>query len=150
MSRALDDTHWAAPVCHPLPLLAALVMALNDQWLKGADLLPGALTGKLSDLCGLFFFPALLLALWRGARALARRPVRPSPLAAAVALGLTGALFALANLSPAFNAWLAGWWGHKVMDPTDLVALVALVPAWVWLRRRRCDATPSRPRAEPA
>lgn len=140
--------HWAAPVSHPLPLSAALVMALNDHWLKGADLLPAALTGKLSDLCGLFFFPALLVALWRGAQALGGRPVRRAPVAAALVVGLTGALFALVNLSPGFNHWVAGWWGHKVMDPSDLAALVALAPAWLWLRR--CDARVSRPLARPA
>ena len=145
MNRA---PHWAAPVCHPLPLGAALLMAANDHWLKGADLLPGALTGKLSDLCGLFFFPALLLTLWRGVLALRGRPVHLSPVATALAVGLTGALFALANVSPGFNQWIAGWWGHKVMDPSDLAALVALAPAWLWLRR--CDARSSRTLARPA
>ncbi|MBL8617663.1 MAG: hypothetical protein JNM72_18795 [Deltaproteobacteria bacterium] len=46
---------------HPLILGAAALMALNDQLLKGWG--PGWLTGKLSDLAGLAFAPALLVAL---------------------------------------------------------------------------------------
>jgi len=53
-------------LAHPLPLLAVVVLCLNDHFLKGSGLLPGWLTGKLSDFAGLFFFPILLCsaALW--------------------------------------------------------------------------------------
>ena len=44
-------------------LVGMAVLALNDHVLKGADLLPSWLTGKLSDFAGLLFFPLLLQAL---------------------------------------------------------------------------------------
>ena len=37
----------------PVPLVAAGVLALNDHVLKGAGLVPTAVTGKLSDVAGL-------------------------------------------------------------------------------------------------
>ena len=46
---------------HPLPLSAIALMALNDHWLKYKY--PGFITGKLSDFCGVFYFPIFLLAL---------------------------------------------------------------------------------------
>jgi len=150
--------YWAAPVCHPLPLGAALALAINDHWLKGAEFLPSALTGKLSDIFGLFFFPALLLAVWRLATSRARQAdtareagglpwsagraretgtARETRWPALLALSLTAAGFAAANLSPTFNGWLATWWGSKVMDPSDLAALPVLWLSWLWLGR--CD-----------
>jgi len=124
---------WAAPICHPLPLAAVLGLALNDHLLKGADLLPMAVTGKLSDVLGLFFFPALLLALWR----LVYCPPRPSLAGPILVIVLTAVGFMAANLHVGFNAWLGSWFGSKLMDSTDLVALPALIPAWLWIRR--CD-----------
>ena len=46
---------------HPLALISLVVLVLNDHLLK--PLTPGWLTGKLSDVAGLLFFPFLLLAL---------------------------------------------------------------------------------------
>ena len=144
-ANAAREPSWADPICHPLPLGAALLLAINDHWLKGAGLLPPLLTGKLSDLCGLFFFPALLLALLGGGLALAGRR-RPPRLCAPLLVFAVGAVFVAANLSPGFNAWLGGWWGHKVMDPTDLYALPVLLPAWLWLRRAPAASTRWTPR----
>lgn len=125
--------HWADPICHPLPLGAALLLALNDHWLKGSGLLPELVTGKLSDLCGLFFFPALLWAIARGLGALLGR--RPPALLLPLLLSLVAVGFAAVNLSSGFNAWYQGIWGVKQLDPTDLFALPVLVPSWLWLRR---------------
>lgn len=44
-------------------LLALAVLLLNDHLLKGAGLLPGWLTGKLSDVAGLYVAPVVLAAL---------------------------------------------------------------------------------------
>jgi hypothetical protein len=112
------------------PCVALLVLVLNDHLLKGAGLLPGPLTGKLSDLAGLFFFPILLGALVRA--------IPPS-----LACALTGACFTALKLDPGVNAFAARWWGPAVMDPTDLVALVMLVPAW-WFMRRPALGAPRR------
>jgi hypothetical protein len=138
----LREPSWVDPICHPLPLGAALLLAVNDHWLKGAGLLPALLTGKLSDVCGLFFFPVLLFVLAGAGFALTGR--RPARRCASLVIGTVGAAFAAANLSPGFNAWLGGWWGHKVMDPTDLVALPALLASWLWLRRSPAVAVATR------
>jgi hypothetical protein len=110
-------------------------MALNDHWLKESGLLPALLSGKLSDLAGLFFFPALCLAVLQGLFALVGvRLPRPERWALAI-IALIGLGFGAANLWPAFNQWLGSWWGHKTMDPTDLWTLPVLVLSWLWLRR---------------
>ena len=46
---------------HPIAVLAVAVLVINDHVLKG--LAPGLLTGKLSDLAGLLFFPLLLASV---------------------------------------------------------------------------------------
>jgi hypothetical protein len=114
--------------CRPLPLVSVAVLALNDHLLKGSGLLPSWLTGKLSDFCGLFFFPLLLAAavtvLWPTAAA------RPQT-AAALAAGVTAVLFSAIKLSPlasaAYEALAAALRGvarvRNVCDPTDLIAL---------------------------
>ena len=71
--KTSSSRSWADDLCHPLPIAAVLVLTLNDHVLKGSGLLPGWLTGKLSDFAGLFFFPLLLAALARGAARLAGR-----------------------------------------------------------------------------
>lgn len=136
----------------PVPLAAIALLVLNDHALKGWA--PGALTGKLSDLAGMVFFPLLLAAaaehagLRRGAGAV---------LAAAAA---TGAVFAAIKLSaPAGDAYRTGLallqWpfravaaavtdaalpalgrAHLTADPTDLIVLPALLVPVRLVRRR--------------
>ena len=48
---------------HPWPLLAMLMLGINDHLLKGSGWLPGWVTGKLSDFAGLFWFPLFVTAL---------------------------------------------------------------------------------------
>ena len=43
------------------------VLAINDHWLKGAGAIE-VITGKLSDVAGLFFFVAFVLAGVRSGR----------------------------------------------------------------------------------
>lgn len=136
---------------HPLALLAIAVLVLNDHWAKQAC--PGELTGKLSDIAGLVFFPLLLQAFvelprWLGG---ASRP-RAGILAACVIA--TGAVFSAINLHPVaehayevglgYLQWLPGAILSTVVgtapppphlvdltrDPTDLLALPALWLAW--------------------
>ena len=88
----------------PLFATALLVLALNDHVLKGAGLLPGWLTGKLSDFAGLIVAPVVLAVLLR-----TRRRV-------GFAICLAAAVFFLGALqvSPAFsNGWSAAleWFG---------------------------------------
>ncbi|WP_437777897.1 hypothetical protein [Sorangium sp. So ce1097] len=109
---------------------------VNDHLLKGAGLLPGALTGKLSDLAGLVVAPVLAAALLNARTSRAR----------ALAFAAVVAPFAAIKLSAASAQLLVGLVGlagiewHIWQDPTDLAALVVLVPAW----RLSARAAPSR------
>jgi hypothetical protein len=118
---------------HPATLASIGVLLLNDHVLKRAA--PSLLTGKLSDLAGVFFFPFLLAALLSLIVDLWARP-RPAVVGLA-AIGLTGVWFALAKVSPMVNtatgeltSALLGLPVYIWLDPTDLVALVMLWPAW--------------------
>lgn len=114
---------------HPLWVGSLLVLLVNDHLLKGSGVLPGWLTGKLSDFAGLFMAPALLAALLK---------VRTRRGFFSVHAGL-GLFFAALKLwAPAARGFEAslGWVGvpaHVVVDPTDLLALVSLFASFLWL-----------------
>jgi len=158
---------------HPVALASLALLVLNDHALKAA--LPGIVTGKLSDFAGLAFFPLLLLAGWELLLAMAGRGERPIDRELALVVAVTAAWFTLAKtLAPVAETtgwvlgaaqWLIGLLPRAlsgapipgieraivVVDPTDLVALVALaIP--LWLGRRRAGRTRPIPavRAEPA
>lgn len=119
----------ARALVHPLWWAALLLLVLNDHGLKSAGWLPGALTGKLSDVAGLIVAPALLATLLR---CRTRR-------ALALAHGAVGAGFAAINLWPAAAAaveWataLTPFPWRITVDPTDLLALPALLGSWALL-----------------
>lgn len=147
-------------ILHPLALVAIAVLILNDHVLKGAH--PGLITGKLSDVTGLIFFPLLLLGSWEVALLATRRwrgPQARSTLAAVVLAGLGfAAVKTNESAASAFGSavglaqWLVGI-GPAVLgaspigqpgsagtlvDPGDLLALPALlVPLAIGLRRTR-------------
>lgn len=141
---------------HPVVVGAIAMLLVNDHWLKAAW--PGFVTGKISDVAGLVFFPlfvqaAVELALWvLGAL---RGPDRRVLIGAVVA---TGVGFALIQVWPAASD--AYRWGlgllqwpflsvaaggvqpvrmvHLTPDVSDLLALPALVlPLWLGWRRSR-------------
>ncbi len=117
--------------------LAALAVLLFNDWVaKGRSFLPGALTGKLSDIAGLVVAPVVLAWLLRALR------VRRSSTAIASFLVVGG--FATLKLSQVAAdrssqamSELARAVGlpnaaSVVRDPSDLVALpLALLGAWV-------------------
>ncbi|MDC3956717.1 hypothetical protein [Polyangium jinanense] len=117
----IDEAPWrpARALAHPAWWVALAVLAVNDHVLKGSSLVPGLVTGKLSDAAGLFLAPALLATLVRARR---RRAVIGCHVAVAVvfaALELSGGLAAawdaaLGALGLPFQTWA---------DPTDLFAL---------------------------
>lgn len=127
---------WAAALIHPLPVAAAAVLAVNDHLLKGSGWMAGWLTGKLSDLAGLFVFPLLAAAVCRcllvalGQRSVAER--RAIDISCIVATGLG---FTAIKLSPWFNQWVSSFIGRNSLDPTDLIALPVLALAAVWSYR---------------
>jgi len=120
-----SQSRWAA-FRSPVAWVALVVLVANDHFLKRAGLLPGSVTGKLSDLAGLVVAPVLACALI-GARSPASRilgfaavvlpfvAIKTVP----VATHLVEALTRLVGLD--WRLWT---------DPTDLVGLLALPFAW--------------------
>lgn len=153
----------------PLGLLSVAVLALNDHWLKarlGTDPRLGVVTGKLSDVAGLVFFPLVLVSMAELARWLVRASgdggawiaTRRQLAGAAVVTGLgfaaiqvvpvaacgyVGVLAALrwlpAGLMAVLTAAPVPPWPriHHVMDVTDCLCLPALcVGYWDGARSR--------------
>jgi len=106
----------------PGSLAAVAGLALNDHVLKGAGLLPGWITGKLSDVAGLYLFPLVLAALADTAARVLHRTFSQRHLAG-LASGATALVFGAVKLWPAANAALARVIGPIALDPTDLLAL---------------------------
>jgi hypothetical protein len=140
---------------HPVVVGAVLVLLMNDHILK--QRWPSVLTGKLSDAAGLVFFPLLLVAVaeicrsWMGLTPPSRRFV-------ATCVGLTGLVFAAAEVFPVVDGVLELAWGWTVWpvdaltgrsvrrvvmvaDPSDLLTLPALWIAWAIGSSRAPSAT---------
>ena len=106
-------------IATPLFACSIGVLVLNDHVLKAAW--PGLVTGKLSDVAGVVMVAIVLAAVLR----------RP-----AAAFSLTVVGFVVLKSVPAAPEWAAPLFGGVTRtDPTDLVALVALVPLWMWVHR---------------
>ena len=153
-SEARDEAlseRWAAALCRWESIAALALLVANDHVLKGSGWAPGWLTGKLSDVAGLIFFPLLLVALARGcAKALGEPMARHSGWLGLISVGATGAVFTAAKVWPSFNAWWAGIWGVMVLDATDLVALPALaLSLWCLRAADRSEPIPQAPRRPP-
>jgi len=152
-STAPPSIVWRGYV-HPLPVIAVLVLIVNDHALKATALWP-LLSGKLSDLAGLFFFPLLVCALLHALSVLLagvggrRPPEHPSPTLLLGICGATALAFAAIQVSPGAAAGYAHvvgvlaelvdpLWSARAthtMDPTDLLALPATWLAWRHGRR---------------
>jgi hypothetical protein len=119
-------------VLHPIAMAAIALLLVNDHWLKQAH--PSLLTGKLSDVAGLTFFPLLVLIIldrvWPARRALTVR----------AAASFTALAFALVKVVPAVTAlyrhglgFVQSPWSpspvEAVTDPTDLIALPCVLLA---------------------
>jgi hypothetical protein len=146
---------------HPVALAAMALVIANDRVLKPRW--HNELTGKLSDVTGLIFFPLFVVAVAEGVRRLAgvkRWPLTPvSVLRATVVIGVAfvliktwhpaGELYRIAIgavLWP-LDALVALVGGADVPpldrvalveDRTDLLALPALAVPW-WIARRVMD-----------
>ncbi len=124
---------------HPVWLAALAILVLNDHVLKA--LAPGLVTGKLSDVVGLFIAPALFATLLR-------THTRRGLFAAHAAIAI---VFAAIKLSPlaarGFESLMAlgplPW--HITVDPSDLLTLPALLLSWRFsLHVAARDLTPAR------
>ncbi|MFV8753042.1 hypothetical protein ACNOYE_21045 [Nannocystaceae bacterium ST9] len=120
-ARALVTWPW---------LVALAVLIVNDQVLKHAGVLPGVVTGKLSDFAGLLVAPTLFATVLR---------VRSERGLCWAHLAI-GVVFAGIQLSTGFaELWsramgLVGYPWTIVSDPGDLVALPMLLVSWTLLR----------------
>jgi cysteine-rich repeat protein len=128
-------------------LLSLAVLAANDHVFKGSGLLPGWLTGKLSDVAGMFVAGPLLAVL---VRARSRRTLAAAHVA-------TGVGFVIAELVPEAARRLdalyavAGYSWHATRDVTDLLVLPLLVASFVLVVRAAATKSPRTERrpAEP-
>jgi cysteine-rich repeat protein len=116
---------------HPLWIAALLTQIINDHVLKGGGLVPGFITGKLSDLAVLVVAPPVLAMLLR-----ARGPRGWAACHLAI-----GALFTALELSDGFTALFArgialfGFPWVTWSDWSDLLTLPALLLSWSVLGR---------------
>ena len=117
--RASQTAEYRSRLTSPAFVVAISLLLLNDWLLK--PMFGGWLTGKLSDVAGLFAFPLFFTALL--------------PRERNVHYALTAVGFVLWK-SPAASAPLAFWNSlgmlpiARVVDYTDWLALLALVPSY--------------------
>ncbi|HTR49419.1 MAG TPA: hypothetical protein VMJ10_01855 [Kofleriaceae bacterium] len=134
-----------AELLAPVPLGALLVLAVNDWWLKSSHA-PRWLTGKLSDLAGIFVFPLVATAacdllLWAAWRLGAPVDFTLRRWKLGVAVALTAIGFAVLKLWPDGSDFLVRAMRlvaprtHVALDPTDVAALATLPLTW-WYGRR--------------
>jgi hypothetical protein len=128
---------------HPVVVGAVALLIANDHLLKSSS--PSWITGKLSDVAGVVFFPILAAALLE----LVTRNRINTRITLAISIAITGVLFAGLQLSSAVGAGyelamgLLQWpfrlfadpsaqlVGVQITpDPTDLFALPAMLMAW--------------------
>ncbi len=122
---------------HPLFALALFSLAVNDHVLKGAQILPAIVTGKLSDVAGLLVAPAVLAWI---VRARSRAGWSIAHAAIAVAFSLLQLWPALARTIEASTSSI-GIAMRVWPDATDLFALPALALSWIAFgpRTRACE-----------
>lgn len=126
VKRAFDP---GARLGHPLFLTAVVTLALNDHVLKASHLAP-VVSGKLSDVAGLLVAPLVLA--W-----VLRARTRRSFALAHVAVGAGFALLQVPWIAEAANEFFRGLPLRVWPDPTDLLALPALVVSYGLLVRER-------------
>ncbi|MDY7106354.1 MAG: hypothetical protein S0880_34660 [Actinomycetota bacterium] len=134
--RAALPRRTVAVLARPLPALCLATWVINDAW--GKDAWPGWVTGKLSDVGGVFVFPLVVLGLV--SMVTGRRRVGPTVEVAPFVL--TAAVFGAMKLhngaNEAVEAALAAAFGGPqriVMDPTDALLVPLVVASWAYWRR---------------
>lgn len=119
------------PLRHPGFWSALGVLVVNDHWLKGAGVLPGWLTGKLSDFAGLVVAHVVGFVLVRqcvGAYVVRYRKEHEVN-DQKISVGVGGALsvfFFFLKTNQRFAEWASATFGKILVDPTDLIALLIL------------------------
>lgn len=152
-SRTVRDGPGGA-LLHPIALVSIALLIANDHIFK--ERFGTWWTGKLSDMAGLVFFPLLVHAAWEYAATWTGRSRAASRRVLIACVAITAVGFALIQVwGPAGDAYRVGLaalqWPyhaavalvagdptppvgrvHLTQDPTDLIALPALVLA-AWL-----------------
>jgi BNR/Asp-box repeat. len=153
MSQHPGNPPWSvslAALIHPASLVAIAVLLLNDHFLKYAA--PSWLTGKLSDFAGLFIAPYVCLAVVLALLSFTRPRLSATQIAFATYFAI-GVLFTTLKVSTEatdfFVSVLAALTGQRislVVDPSDLIALIALPASYLLLGRegRRAHHTARR------
>ena len=127
--HAISSGTWSfdfSPLCHPLWWSALALLLINDNLLKGSGVVPGWLTGKLSDFAFIVVAPVLLASLLplrlSGRRILAFAAVTTVFVAADLSASASDAIVALAaRVGLRWRLW---------PDVTDLLALLVLPASW--------------------
>lgn len=134
-----DEYLGAGFFVHPLPLLAVGLLALNDHYLKLK--FANEITGKLSDFCGLFFFPLFLCAIaLLLARIFCGKKLWLSWPALGLAVAVTDGAFTAIKIDPTAAVFAEnilgglGFISKIVSDPTDLLALAVNIPLYYYAR----------------
>jgi hypothetical protein len=103
-------------------------MAFNDHFLKYQY--PGTLTGKISDFCGVFYFPIFLLALFHLLGSAVRGPrAQISRFQILLCILITDLIMLGLKLSPVISERLTQFFSanlfpiQTITDPWDLIAL---------------------------
>ncbi len=138
-------------LAHPFSLAAVVLLLVNDHLLR--RLSPSWWTGKLGDLCWLFFVPLLAAVILSWLIPGRKDSARHEILAFAAAYTLTGLVFILVKTVPLFHLLVArifvtltGVSPSLVLDPGDLLALTGLflsVALWRSQSRRSSQWTVS-------
>ncbi len=116
---------------HPLMLFSVFMLLINDHVLKIHA--PSAVTGKISDFAGLFFFPVLLSAILHF---IFKAFHFQSRYLALISFSFTAISFSLIKTMPLFNNFAESLFSIQIiLDPVDLMALIVLYPSWK-LRQR--------------
>ena len=149
-NRGPVSLSWATFVS-PLSLGALAVMGINDAWLRRD--FPNFLTGKISDVAVLIFFPFFLMALLNGAKALIaliggmKCVAVPTTRTLGVTIAFTALVFTLLQISPAFVnfyleflmevnvfSWMKSF--RYTPDLTDLFTLPTLIVTYLYGQHR--------------
>lgn len=155
-TRTIGTDVPGALLLHPVVLASIACFIVNDHMLKAAH--PGWLTGKLSDVAGLIFFPVLIAAIAELVSPTARRQAAAILILAVALTGLTYVAMLLVPAGGDGYRWFIGilQWPFRIVaviaagaplpaiapvrfaaDPTDLITLPALlVPLWLAIRGR--------------
>lgn len=117
---------------HPVTLLSITLLLLNDHVLKVIS--PSWLTGKLSDFAGLFFFPFIVAA---GLSVLLSRFDLKPRIIGQVSFAFVAIWLIFLKTSPYINSltsqfasFVVGFPAQFILDWTDIVGLIAMLPAW--------------------